>query len=85
MAAIGIGLFVLDTRLISLYEWEIKKSEGMNVIFRADDFLNFRAMMAISNPPDIVILFLPNWKDKILDFEFFKNFITICKIILESS
>jgi DNA-binding NarL/FixJ family response regulator len=82
MAAIGIGLFVLDSRLISLYEWEIKKSEGMKVIFRVDDFLNFRAMMAISNPPDIVILFLPNWEDKILDFEFFKKLTSGIKTIL---
>jgi DNA-binding NarL/FixJ family response regulator len=73
MKTIEIGLFVLDTRLIALYEWEIKKQEGMKVAFRADDFINFRTKMAENNSPDIIIVFLPHWNNDILDFSFFNK------------
>jgi DNA-binding NarL/FixJ family response regulator len=73
MKTIEVGLFVLDQRLISLYEWEIKKHEEMKVVFRADDFENFRTRLAESNSPDIIIVFLPCWGEDVIDFTFFNK------------
>jgi DNA-binding NarL/FixJ family response regulator len=73
MKTIEIGLFVLDARLIDLYEWEIKKQADMKVVFRADDFSNFRTKMAENNSPDIIIVFLPKWNQDVVDFAFFNK------------
>jgi len=82
MKTIEIGLFVLDTRLVALYEWEIKKQPEMKVVFRADDFANFRTSMAENNSPDLIIVILPNWDNSILDFSFFNKLTTGIKKLL---
>jgi len=65
---IGIGQMVFDGTFISSYESEMKKTERMKILFRAEDFSDFRTMMVLSNPPDIVIVYLPSWTDHAFDF-----------------
>lgn len=65
---IGIGQMVFDGAFISSYESEMKKTERMKILFRAEDFSDFRTMMVLSKPPDIVIVYLPSWTDHAFDF-----------------
>jgi DNA-binding NarL/FixJ family response regulator len=65
---IGIGQMVFDGTFISSYETEMIKTERMKILFRAEDFSDFRTMMVLSKPPDIVIVYLPSWTDHAFNF-----------------